>query len=104
MKADVYSSLQTSLLEMANHGERVLAFADRELDPAEYPKGFPFNTEKINFPMNDLRLVGLMGMIDPPRETVPDAIAKCRTAGIKVMMVTGDHPATGTAIARKVWT
>ena len=41
-------------------------------------------------------------MIDPPRAAVPDAVAKCRSAGIKVIMVTGDHPITAKAIARQV--
>merc|ERR1712180_131493 len=43
-----------------------------------------------------------MSMIDPPRAAVPDAVAKCRSAGIKVIMVTGDHPITAKAIARSV--
>ena len=41
-------------------------------------------------------------MIDPPRAAVPDAVAMCRSAGIKVVMVTGDHPITAKAIARSV--
>merc|ERR1719309_1736882 len=43
-----------------------------------------------------------MSMIDPPRAAVPDAVLKCRSAGIKVIMVTGDHPITAKAIARSV--
>ena len=43
-----------------------------------------------------------MSMIDPPRPNVPDAVEKCRSAGIKVIMVTGDHPITAKAIARIV--
>lgn len=43
-----------------------------------------------------------MSMIDPPRAAVPDAVAKCRSAGIKVIMVTGDHPITAKAIAKSV--
>ena len=52
--------------------------------------------------MNNLRFVGLVSMIDPPRPQVPTAVAKCRSAGIRVMMVTGDHPITAKAIARSV--
>ena len=48
------------------------------------------------------RFVGLMSMIDPPRAAVPDAVGKCRSAGIKVIMVTGDHPITAKAIAKGV--
>ena len=43
-----------------------------------------------------------MSMIDPPRAAVPDAVNKCRSAGISVVMVTGDHPITAKAIARQV--
>lgn len=50
----------------------------------QFPKGFEFNTEEANFPLEGLRFVGLISMIDPPRAAVPDAVAKCRSAGIKV--------------------
>merc|ERR1712062_585763 len=56
----------------------------------------------MGFPLEGLRFVGLMSMIDPPRAAVPDAVVKCRSAGIKVIMVTGDHPITAKAIARSV--
>lgn len=46
--------------------------------------------------------MGLMAMIDPPRANVPDAVGKCKSAGIKVVMVTGDHPITAAAIAKNV--
>merc|ERR1712149_140513 len=63
----------------------------------------------MNFPSGDLKkgdtgltFVGLMSLIAPPRAAVPDAVATCRSAGIKVIMVTGDHPITAKAIARSV--
>lgn len=56
----------------------------------------------MNFPTSNFCFVGLLSMIDPPRSTVPDAVAKCRSAGIKVIMVTGDHPITAKAIAKSV--
>ena len=49
-----------------------------------------------------LSFVGLMALIDPPRPAVPGAVSLCKTAGIKVIMVTGDHPDTAKAIAHKV--
>ena len=67
-----------------------------------YPIGYPFDADSENFPLTGLRFVGLMSMIDPPRAAVPDAVAKCRSAGIKVIMVTGDHPITAKAIAKGV--
>jgi sodium/potassium-transporting ATPase subunit alpha len=50
----------------------------------------------------DLTFLGLVAMIDPPHRGVPDAIAKCRRAGVRTIMITGDHPATAAAIARKI--
>lgn len=68
----------------------------------KFPLGFKFDCDDPNFPLNGMRFVGLMSMIDPPRAAVPDAVAKCRSAGIKVIMVTGDHPITAKAIAKSV--
>ncbi|XP_003379004.1 sodium/potassium-transporting ATPase subunit alpha-3 [Trichinella spiralis] len=68
----------------------------------KYPPGFAFDTTEVNFPLSGLRFLGLMSMIDPPRAAVPDAVAKCRSAGIKVIMVTGDHPITAKAVAKSV--
>ena len=49
-----------------------------------FPPGFKFDTDDVNFPLENLTFVGLMSMIDPPRAAVPDAVGKCRSAGIKV--------------------
>ncbi|XP_014477897.1 PREDICTED: sodium/potassium-transporting ATPase subunit alpha-like [Dinoponera quadriceps] len=87
---------------LANNGERVLGFADLELSASTYPVGYRFEADPPNFPLQNLRLIGLIAMMDPPRPTVPDAVYKCRCAGIKVIMVTGDHPDTAKAIARYV--
>ncbi|TKR87080.1 hypothetical protein L596_011546 [Steinernema carpocapsae] len=92
----------TAYLELGGMGERVLGFCDFRLSTAQFPRGFEFDTEEVNFPVEGLRFVGLMSMIDPPRAAVPDAVAKCRSAGIKVVMVTGDHPITAKAIAKSV--
>merc|ERR1711990_270653 len=89
-------------MELGGLGERVLGFCDYMLPADKYPSGFPFDADDVNFPLEGLRFVGLMSMIDPPRAAVPDAVTKCRSAGIKVIMVTGDHPITAKAIARSV--
>ena len=88
--------------ELGGLGERVLGFCDLRLDANKYPEGYPFDPDDPNFPLTNLRFVGLMSLIDPPRAAVPDAVARCRSAGIKVIMVTGDHPITAKAIAKSV--
>ena len=89
-------------LELGGLGERVLGFCDLILDKEKYPTGYQFDPDEQNFPLEGLRFVGLMSLIDPPRAAVPDAVSKCRSAGIKVIMVTGDHPITAKAIAKSV--
>ncbi|XP_037068453.1 sodium/potassium-transporting ATPase subunit alpha-B-like [Pollicipes pollicipes] len=89
-------------MELGGMGERVLGFCDLALPAEMFPRGYEFDGEEENFPLDGLRFVGLVSMIDPPRAAVPDAVAKCRSAGIKVFMVTGDHPITAKAIARSV--
>lgn len=92
-------------LELGGLGERVIGFCDLELPADKFPNGYEFHGEseaEVNFPITNLRFIGLISMIDPPRAAVPDAVAKCRSAGIKVIMVTGDHPITAKAIAKSV--
>merc|ERR1712001_556612 len=96
------NAFETAYMELGGLGERVLGFCDFMLPADKFPVGFPFDPEEVNFPVDGLRFVGLMSMIDPPRAAVPDAVVKCRSAGIKVIMVTGDHPITAKAIARSV--
>merc|ERR1711992_91480 len=96
------AAFETAYMELGGLGERVLGFCDYMLPADKYPSGFPFDADDVNFPLDGLRFVGLMSMIDPPRAAVPDAVTKCRSAGIKVIMVTGDHPITAKAIARSV--
>merc|ERR1712038_2064138 len=102
MTEDWKTKFNTAYMELGGLGERVLGFCDFVLPPSKFPSGFPFNPDDVNFPLENLRFVGLISMIDPPRAAVPDAVAKCRSAGIKVIMVTGDHPITAKAIARSV--
>ncbi|MGA8145980.1 MAG: cation-transporting P-type ATPase [Gallionellaceae bacterium] len=77
---------------MAHQGLRVLAFAFRNLAVA-------YDRERLE---EDLVFTGLAGLEDPPRPEVPEALRKCQEAGVKVIMVTGDHPRTATAIAREI--
>merc|ERR1712032_980594 len=99
---DWKNAFETAYMELGGLGERVLGFCDFMLPEDKYPAGYPYDADEENFPLEGLRFVGLMSMIDPPRAAVPDAVLKCRSAGIKVIMVTGDHPITAKAIARSV--
>ena len=84
---------------MADQGLRVLAVAERA-EPAPPPGGAEPEAEDAS--LEGLRLLGLVGMSDPPRPEVGDAIAACRTAGVRVVMITGDHADTAFAIAREL--
>eukprot|EP00061_Rhincodon_typus_P007406 g29074.t1 len=95
-------AFQNAYMELGGLGERVLGFCHFYLPEEQFPKGFAFDTDDVNFPTENLCFIGLMSMIDPPRAAVPDAVGKCRSAGIKVIMVTGDHPITAKAIAKGV--
>ncbi|KAJ0066305.1 hypothetical protein NL108_010941, partial [Boleophthalmus pectinirostris] len=102
MDEELKDSFQNAYMELGGLGERVLGFCHLLLPEDQYPKGFAFDTDDVNFQTENLCFVGLMSMIDPPRAAVPDAVGKCRSAGIKVIMVTGDHPITAKAIAKGV--
>lgn len=78
--------------EMASRALRVLALAYRDLG----------NADPVIHEERELVFVGLVGMIDPPREEVKDAVRLCRSAGIRPVMITGDHPGTALAIAREL--
>ena len=78
--------------QMASQALRVLALAYREVSEEEHHEPQE----------NRLVLAGLAGMIDPPREEVAVAITHCRSAGIRPVMITGDHPDTATAVAREL--
>jgi Ca2+-transporting ATPase len=87
--------VQRTIDSLASEGKRVLAFAQKQL---------PAN--KLSLSMDDatdgFRFLGLQAMIDPPREEVKAAIARCHAAGICVKMITGDHQATAAAIGREL--
>jgi sodium/potassium-transporting ATPase subunit alpha len=78
---------------------RVLGFA-RTVIPARPVS--EYQADNAVLPLTNLDFIGMTGLTDPPKEGVPEAITKCREAGIRVFMVTGDHPFTGEAIARQV--
>lgn len=82
---------------MAKVGERVMVVARRDFDPATFdPKG------KLIELVQELTLLAMVGIVDPPRAEAKDAIAKCHSAGIQVRMITGDHAVTAAAIGHEL--
>ena len=81
--------------KMAENALRVLGCAYKEIDHIP-------TKEEMKTIENDLIFIGMVGMIDPPREEAKLAVEKCKTAGIKTVMITGDHKITATAIAKKL--
>jgi len=81
--------------KMANDGLRTLAFAVRQWD--SLPEDV--TPEAVE---NNLTFIGLTGLMDPPREEAKEAVSICKTAGIKPVMITGDHPLTARNIARRL--
>ncbi|HUH56562.1 MAG TPA: cation-translocating P-type ATPase [Rhodanobacter sp.] len=93
LDADAAAAILYQVEAMAERGLRVLGVARGEWQGEAWPRS------QHDF---DFRFLGLLGFVDPPRPEVPAAIAECRGAGIRIIMMTGDHPATARAIAREV--
>lgn len=92
LTAERREAIQTAAAEMAGRALRVIGLAYRDAaDPAAGEGG-----------ERDLVFAGLAGMIDPPRDEAREAVARCKAAGIRPVMITGDHPATALAIAREL--
>lgn len=120
LDADMNERINLANKKFAGAGERVLAFSRKKLSPQHYNKQYEFDVKNWAswkdikerpanpadtrgwFPMWNLQLVGLVSLNDPPRPQVDISVEKCKRAGIKVIMVTGDQPPTAAAIAHKV--
>jgi len=122
LTAERKAEIEARQLDLSKQGLRCLGFCEKQLSKADYPDSFKYNTDNANFPLGqdltdeDMKkdpvpnvvqkekmvFLGIMALIDPPRPAVPGAVEKCKTAGIKVIMVTGDHPVTAKAIAHSV--
>lgn len=90
----VSEEINSATVQYAQKGKRVLAYAVKLVE--ELPTSITIETIE-----NDLKFIGLVAMIDPPRTEVIQAIADCHTAGITPVMITGDHPVTAQAIAKE---
>ena len=95
MNAELMKEISAANKQMADEALRVLALAKKTYS------SLPSNTEPESLE-TELCYVGLCGMIDPIRPEVKDAIAKCHTAGIRTIMITGDHKDTAVAIAKQL--
>ena len=93
-------AMQQQVAQMAAKGLRVLGVARGHWTGTHTPHDtaqWPLSQHEFEF-----EFLGLIGLIDPPRADVPAALAECRQAGVRVIMMTGDHPATALAIAQQV--
>ncbi len=90
------SKVEAAVEEYARDGLRVLAVASRRLEPGEQPPQRREDAEQ------GLTFLGLAAAIDPPRAEVPDAVSRCHSAGIRIIVITGDHGLTAAAISRQV--
>ncbi|HVW18916.1 MAG TPA: HAD-IC family P-type ATPase, partial [Solirubrobacteraceae bacterium] len=95
LSAEERARVEQTFTAWAARGLRVLAAARRHVDPAAAHG----DRDAVE---SGLCLLGLAGMLDPPRAEVADAVAACHAAGIRIHVVTGDHPLTAQAIARQV--
>lgn len=84
---------------LSAQGQRVMAVCRTQLNSI---RGLGADLDPAMLPLDDLCYLGLVGLVDPPREEVPHVIEQCAAAGVKVIMVTGDHPNTALAIAQMV--
>lgn len=99
---DVRAALNDKVLEYGRSGLRTLAFAvleDVDPDAAHYKT--ESSAQYVKFEQN-MTFIGLVGMLDPPRPEVKEAISKCRSAGIRVVVITGDNKNTAETICRQI--
>jgi Ca2+-transporting ATPase len=95
LTSDERKQIHETIHELAGRGRRVLGAARREWSADRAP-------ESADEAESELSFIGLVGLIDPPRPEARDAIARCRTAGIRPVMITGDHEKTALAIAKEL--
>ena len=96
LDGDMRARIAGQVEAFADHGLRVLALADRVLASADEVRDRRDHAEQR------LRFLGLVAMFDPPRAEVAEAVARCHDAGIRIIVITGDHPRTAAAVARGV--
>jgi sodium/potassium-transporting ATPase subunit alpha len=88
--------------KLSRNAERVIMLCQRRYTPTASLHSNAFSDEIAEHALVDLTIIGLLGILDPPRSETADTVATCRRAGIRFFMVTGDFGLTGAAIARRV--
>lgn len=97
-------SLNAIQNNLSNNAERVIMLCEREMTPQSEPSTNAFTDEVTNGVLgdNELTIIGILGIVDPPRPEAASTVADCRRAGARFFMVTGDYGLTAAAIARNV--
>jgi len=103
--ASTREGIDASFQDLMSRGRRVLCIARRDFRQEDLPENNAFSgsgLDSCNFPLRDFTLMGAFALEDPPKRGVDDAVAQAQRAGVKVVMVTGDHPDTARAIANRI--
>ena len=80
-------AFHNAFLSLGEEGETVVGVVDMRLPLEQYPIGYQFDPDSENFPQTGLRFLGMVTLFDPPKPSVPAAIEKCKSAGIKVCVL-----------------
>lgn len=101
--AAMQQKVEAAAKKLMNNARRVLAIAEKkENKPTDFEWDSITGDQAKEVLLNDMVLIGLFGIQDPPKKGVKEAVEDCHRAGCKVIMITGDHPDTGTAIAKEI--
>ncbi|MHA1819050.1 MAG: cation-translocating P-type ATPase [Promethearchaeota archaeon] len=101
MNEEIRAKIMDVIEEYASAGYRVLGICEKKIDPEHVPDNW--EDENLRYELEkDLTFLGLTVILDPPREDVPGAVEACKSAGISVVMITGDSLDTGIAIAKQL--
>ena len=87
--------------QLSGNAERVIVLCEKTMKPSNLPGTNAFSDEVAQTALQDLTVVGILGITDPPRPETADTVAQCRRAGARFFMVTGDYGLTAVAIARQ---
>jgi len=102
---DAMRGIERTMKELMSQARRVLCIAKKVLTPEELPANRKFegtNSKDCNFVLEAFEFVGLYGIEDPPKQNVDTAVIRAQSAGVKVVMITGDHAETARAIASRI--